>query len=58
MLGGIADKSILRVLRPLGVCSLNLTGMDTDILFSGALARVDEVRSQSALDDSSTSDSR
>lgn len=56
MLGGIADKAILAALRPLGVCPLNLTGMDTDILFSGAAARAGEIRSQFPVDDDSTSE--
>jgi hypothetical protein len=54
MLGGISDKSILSTLRPLGVCALSLTGMDTDILFSGAAARVGEMRSQFPLDDNTS----
>ena len=40
MLGGIGDLAILDTLVPLGVCSLQLTGMDTDLLYSGAEARV------------------
>jgi 2-keto-3-deoxy-L-rhamnonate aldolase RhmA len=58
MLGGISDKTILATLRPLGVCALNLTGMDTDILFSGAAARAGEIRSQFPAGDDSTSEAR
>lgn len=39
MLGGIADLSLVERLRPLGVCSLQLTGMDTDLLYAGSAAR-------------------
>jgi 2-keto-3-deoxy-L-rhamnonate aldolase RhmA len=53
MLGGISDKGILSTLRPLGVCALSLSGMDTDLLFSGAAARVGEICSQLPLDDAS-----
>jgi 2-keto-3-deoxy-L-rhamnonate aldolase RhmA len=58
MLGGISDKTILSTLRPLGVCALNLTGMDTDILFSGAAARAGEIRSQFPSDGDFTSEAR
>lgn len=40
MLGGVADLAVLDTLVPLGVCSLQLTGMDTDLLYSGAEVRV------------------
>ncbi len=39
MLGGIGDLALVERLRPLGVCSLQLTGMDTDLLYAGAAAR-------------------
>ena len=58
MLGGISDKTTLATLRPLGVCPLNLTGMDTDILYMGAAARAGEVRGQFPLDLGSTSAAR
>ncbi len=38
MVGGVADLTILAGLMPLGVCSLHLTGTDTDLLYSGAQA--------------------
>jgi 2-keto-3-deoxy-L-rhamnonate aldolase RhmA len=41
MLGGIADLAILDDLVPLGVCPLQLTGFDTDMLFTGAVARAE-----------------
>jgi 2-keto-3-deoxy-L-rhamnonate aldolase RhmA len=40
MLGGIADPALFASFVPLGVCPLVLTGMDTDLLFSAAAARV------------------
>jgi 2-keto-3-deoxy-L-rhamnonate aldolase RhmA len=40
MLGGVTDLAILDELVPLGVCPLQLTGMDTDLLYAGAEARV------------------
>lgn len=39
MLGGIADLSILDELNSLGICPLQLTGTDADMLFSAAEAR-------------------
>ncbi|MTD59584.1 HpcH/HpaI aldolase family protein [Amycolatopsis pithecellobii] len=39
MLGGISDPRILDALVPLGVCPLLLSGVDTELLFSGAEAR-------------------
>lgn len=39
MLGGISDLALLETLIPLGVCPLQITGMDSDLLFSGAQAR-------------------
>jgi 2-keto-3-deoxy-L-rhamnonate aldolase RhmA len=39
MVGGIGDLAILDDLVPLGVCPLQLTGTDTDLLFAGAAAR-------------------
>jgi 2-keto-3-deoxy-L-rhamnonate aldolase RhmA len=38
-LGGIADLAIVDSLIPLGICPLQLTGMDTDLLLSGAQGR-------------------
>lgn len=45
MLGGIADLASLDDLIPLGVCSLQLTGFDTDMLFAGAVARAERFTS-------------
>ncbi len=42
MVGGIADLAILDDLVPLGVCPLQLTGTDTDLLFAGASARAEK----------------
>jgi 2-keto-3-deoxy-L-rhamnonate aldolase RhmA len=42
MVGGIADLAILDDLVPLGVCPLQLTGTDTDLLFAGAAARAEK----------------
>jgi 2-keto-3-deoxy-L-rhamnonate aldolase RhmA len=42
MLGGIADLAILGQLMPLGVCSLQLAGTDSDLLFAGASARAEK----------------
>jgi 2-keto-3-deoxy-L-rhamnonate aldolase RhmA len=39
MLGGIGDLDVLGGLAALGACPLQLTGMDTDLLFAGAAAR-------------------
>ena len=39
MVGGIADLAILDDLAPLGVCPLQLTGTDTELLFTAAAAR-------------------
>ena len=40
MLGGIADPVLFASFVPLGVRPLILTGMDTDLLFAAAAARV------------------
>jgi 2-keto-3-deoxy-L-rhamnonate aldolase RhmA len=45
MIGGIADLAILDELVPLGVCPLQLTGFDADMLFAGAQARADKFTS-------------
>jgi 2-keto-3-deoxy-L-rhamnonate aldolase RhmA len=37
--GGIADLTVLDPLMSLGVCPLQLTGMDTELLLSGARGR-------------------
>jgi len=42
MVGGIADLAILDDLVPLGVCPLQLTGTDTDLLFTAASARAEK----------------
>jgi 2-keto-3-deoxy-L-rhamnonate aldolase RhmA len=39
MVGGVADQATLASFAALGVCPLQLTGMDTDLLFAEALAR-------------------
>jgi 2-keto-3-deoxy-L-rhamnonate aldolase RhmA len=41
MVGGIPDPALLRDLDFLGVCSLRLTGTDTDMLYAGAAARAE-----------------
>lgn len=41
MLGGVSDLETLRELMPLGVSSLLLVGMDTDLLYAGAAARAE-----------------
>jgi 2-keto-3-deoxy-L-rhamnonate aldolase RhmA len=41
MVGGIADRALLRDLDALGVCPLRLTGTDTDMLYDGAAARAE-----------------
>jgi 2-keto-3-deoxy-L-rhamnonate aldolase RhmA len=43
MLGGIADQSLFASLAKLGVCPLQVTGMDTDLLFSAARSRVQSI---------------
>ncbi|WP_168197237.1 HpcH/HpaI aldolase family protein [Kribbella sp. ALI-6-A] len=43
MLGGISDVTILDTLMPLGICPLQLTGTDSDILYSGAQSRVERI---------------
>ena len=40
MVGGIGDLSLMTGLIPLGIAPLYLTGMDTDLLFTAAEARV------------------
>jgi 2-keto-3-deoxy-L-rhamnonate aldolase RhmA len=40
MVGGVADLEALASFAALGVCPLQLTGMDTDLLFAEAQARV------------------
>jgi 2-keto-3-deoxy-L-rhamnonate aldolase RhmA len=40
MVGGVADLATLASFAALGVCPLQLTGMDTDLLFAEAEARV------------------
>jgi 2-keto-3-deoxy-L-rhamnonate aldolase RhmA len=42
MVGGIADLDVLNSLMPLGVSPLFLTGMDTDLLYTNALARAEK----------------
>jgi len=42
MVGGIADLAILDDLMPLGVCPLQLTGIDTEMLFAAASARAEK----------------
>src|SRR6266851_4466541 len=42
MVCGIADLAILDDLVPLGVCPLQLTGTDTDLLFTAASARAEK----------------
>jgi 2-keto-3-deoxy-L-rhamnonate aldolase RhmA len=39
MVGGIADLAIMSDLMPLGVCPLQLAGIDTDLLYAAAFAR-------------------
>ncbi len=41
MLAGISDRALHASLSELGVCPLHLTGMDTDLLYHAARARVD-----------------
>jgi 2-keto-3-deoxy-L-rhamnonate aldolase RhmA len=41
MIGGIADLSIAGSLADLGACPLQLTGMDTDLLFRAAETRTE-----------------
>lgn len=41
IVGGIADLAVLGTLAELGACPLQLTGMDTDLLWSEAQRRVD-----------------
>jgi 2-keto-3-deoxy-L-rhamnonate aldolase RhmA len=47
MLAGVADRAIFAALAELGACPLHLTGMDTDLLYSAAKARVEFIVSQS-----------
>jgi 2-keto-3-deoxy-L-rhamnonate aldolase RhmA len=42
-LGGVGDLSIVASLLPLGICPLQLTGTDTDLLFAGAQTRVNKL---------------
>ncbi len=39
MLGGIGDLALLETLMPLGVCPLQLTGVDSELLYTGATSR-------------------
>lgn len=39
-LGGVGDLSIVESLLPLGICSLQMTGTDADMLFTSAESRV------------------
>jgi 2-keto-3-deoxy-L-rhamnonate aldolase RhmA len=48
MVGGIADLAIMGDLMPLGVCPLQLAGVDTDLLFAGAAARAEKYTSWKA----------
>ena len=41
MVGGIADLALLGSLIPLGVCSLYLTGTDSDLLYAAAQTRAE-----------------
>jgi 2-keto-3-deoxy-L-rhamnonate aldolase RhmA len=43
MLGGVGDPSVMDSLSGLGVCPLVLTGMDNELLFASALARVESL---------------
>jgi hypothetical protein len=43
MLGGVADQTQYAVLAGLGVCSLQLTGMDNDLLYSVAQQRIQSI---------------
>lgn len=43
MVAGIGDLSIMRDLMPLGVSSLMLAGMDTDLLYAEAAARAERL---------------
>jgi 2-keto-3-deoxy-L-rhamnonate aldolase RhmA len=41
-LGGISDLALVASFIPLGVCALQLTGMDTELLLTAATARVEK----------------
>jgi 2-keto-3-deoxy-L-rhamnonate aldolase RhmA len=41
-LGGIGDLALVASLLPLGICPLQLTGNDAELLYSAALARVEK----------------
>ena len=41
MLGGVGDEATFASLATLGICPMRLTGMDTDLLYGAARARVD-----------------
>jgi 2-keto-3-deoxy-L-rhamnonate aldolase RhmA len=43
MLGGVADQMQYAVLAALGVCPLQLTGMDNDLLYSAAQLRIQSI---------------
>jgi hypothetical protein len=47
MLGGVADQAQYAALASLGVCPLQLTGMDNDLLYSAAQARVQSISTTS-----------
>jgi 2-keto-3-deoxy-L-rhamnonate aldolase RhmA len=44
MIAGVADRTIHASLARLGACPLYLTGMDTDLLYSAARARVEAIQ--------------
>jgi len=44
MLGGVADQALFASFVSLGVAPLQLTGMDTDLLYSAACRRVDAIK--------------
>ena len=43
MLGGVSDEATFVSLATLGICPMRLTGMDTDLLYAAAKARVDKL---------------
>jgi 2-keto-3-deoxy-L-rhamnonate aldolase RhmA len=43
MLGGVGDRAVLESLSALGACPLVLTGIDTELLFASARARVESL---------------
>ncbi|HEY0688015.1 MAG TPA: hypothetical protein VGD71_03165, partial [Kribbella sp.] len=47
MLGGVADQAQYAALASLGVCPLQLTGMDNDLLYSAAQARIQSISTTS-----------